>query len=211
MTWRTISVGRGTVPIISSSGVTGYHDEAKAKGPGVVTGRYGTLGEVFYIEDDFWPLNTSLYVQDFKGNHPRFISYFLRTLGFAGQNVAGAVPGVNRNFLHMLKVHCPPQDSDYVYGMLRYSGFADEVKQHANGANVLHLSPERIEQFAFVLPPELLRRQYAGFASDVYSMCDALQSKNAALRRTRSLLLPRLISGELDVSGIDIDAAETSA
>ena len=98
----------GSVPIVSSSGVTDYHAEAKVKGPGVVTGRYGTLGEVFYIEEDFWPLNTSLYVQDFKGNDPRFISYFLRQLNFGTRNAAGAVPGVNRNHLHAMKVLVPP-------------------------------------------------------------------------------------------------------
>jgi type I restriction enzyme S subunit len=94
----------GTVPIISSSGHSGFHNEAKVKAPGVVTGRYGTLGEVFYIDEDFWPLNTSLYVQDFKGNHPRYLSYFLTMLDIAGLNAAGAVPGVNRNHLHMLNV-----------------------------------------------------------------------------------------------------------
>lgn len=97
----------GPYPIISSSGITGYHKRAKVIGPGVVTGRYGTLGEVFYIEEDFWPLNTSLYVQDFKGNDPHFVSYFLKTLKLGHQNIAGAVPGVNRNYLHMLKVRIP--------------------------------------------------------------------------------------------------------
>lgn len=98
----------GNVPIVSSSGITGFHDEAKIAGPGVVTGRYGTLGEVFYIEGAYWPLNTTLYVQDFKGNYPRFISYFLRILHFARQSAAGAVPGINRNALHLLPVRCPP-------------------------------------------------------------------------------------------------------
>jgi len=98
----------GPFPIVSSSGVTDYHEQARVKGPGVVTGRYGTLGEVFYIQDDFWPLNTSLYVQDFKGNDPKFISYFLRQLNFATRNAAGAVPGVNRNHLHAMKVLVPP-------------------------------------------------------------------------------------------------------
>ena len=64
----------GDVPIVSSSGITGFHSEAKVSGPGVVTGRYGTLGEVFYLDTDFWPLNTALYVRDFKGNEPRFDS-----------------------------------------------------------------------------------------------------------------------------------------
>ncbi|WP_293652912.1 restriction endonuclease subunit S, partial [Thiolapillus sp.] len=62
----------GEFPIVSSSGISGFHVEAKVKGPGVVTGRYGTLGEVFYISGDFWPLNTALYVQDFKGNNRKF-------------------------------------------------------------------------------------------------------------------------------------------
>ena len=98
----------GPYPVVSSSGITDHHAEHKAKGPGVVTGRYGTLGEVFYIPMDYWPLNTSLYVQDFKGNDPRFISYFLTTLTFAGQTAAGAVPGVYRNHLHALEVRVPP-------------------------------------------------------------------------------------------------------
>lgn len=76
--WRDISLGEaielkrgydlprqsrvpGTVPLISSSGLTDRHAVAMVKGPGVVTGRYGTLGKVFYVEEDFWPLNTTLY------------------------------------------------------------------------------------------------------------------------------------------------------
>jgi type I restriction enzyme S subunit len=98
----------GPFPIVSSSGITDHHAEAKVKGPGVITGRYGTLGEVFFVEEDFWPLNTSLYVQDFKGNDPRFISYFLRELNFATRDAAGAVPGVNRNHLHAIDVRVPP-------------------------------------------------------------------------------------------------------
>lgn len=97
----------GDVPIVSSSGITGYHNLAKVSGPGVVTGRYGTLGEVHYIEGDYWPLNTALYVEDFKGNHPRFAAYLLMTLELGQQNAAGAVPGVNRNTLHQMPVRVP--------------------------------------------------------------------------------------------------------
>jgi type I restriction enzyme S subunit len=98
----------GLFPIVSSSGVTDYNAIAKVKGPGVVTGRYGTLGEVFYIEGAFWPLNTSLYVQEFKGNDPRFIAYFLKNLNLGTKNSAGAVPGVNRNHIHAIDVCVPP-------------------------------------------------------------------------------------------------------
>ena len=98
----------GPAPLVSSSGITDYHAEARVKGPGVVTGRYGTLGEVFFIGDDFWPLNTTLYVRDFKGNDPRFISYFLRTLDFFAYSDKAAVPGLNRNHLHQEIVRIPP-------------------------------------------------------------------------------------------------------
>jgi len=94
----------GVIPVVSSSGITGYHNEPKAKAPGVVTGRYGTIGEVFYLEEDYWPLNTALYVIDFKGNHPRFVAYFLKNALKNYQSEKAAVPGVNRNVLHELKV-----------------------------------------------------------------------------------------------------------
>jgi len=94
----------GDVPVVSSSGITGFHNEPKAKAPGVVTGRYGTLGEVFYIDRDYWPLNTALYVVDFKGNHPRFIAYFLQNVLRNYQSDKAAVPGVDRNVLHELTV-----------------------------------------------------------------------------------------------------------
>ena len=98
----------GPFPIVSSSGISGHHAEAKAKSPGVVIGRYGTLGEVHYITDDYWPLNTALYVRNFKGNHPRFISYFLRSLDFTAYSDKAAVPGLNRNDLHTAEVILPP-------------------------------------------------------------------------------------------------------
>ena len=72
-----------------------------------MTGRYGTLGEVFFVPSDFWPLNTTLYVRDFKGNDPRFISYFLRGLDFSAYSDKAAVPGLNRNHLHQAAVRYP--------------------------------------------------------------------------------------------------------
>ena len=92
----------GPVPVVSSSGITGCHDEAKVGPPGVVTGRYGTIGEVFFIEEPYWPLNTALYVIDFKGNDPRFVAYLLRNTLRNYKTEKAAVPGVNRNvaFIH---------------------------------------------------------------------------------------------------------------
>lgn len=98
---------RGPVPIVSSSGVSGWHDRAMVKGPGVVTGRYGTVGEVFYEDIDFWPLNTTLWVSNFHGNDERFVYYLLRRVNFATHSGKSGVPGVNRNDLHTETVSVP--------------------------------------------------------------------------------------------------------
>ena len=68
----------GNVPIFAANGQNGSHNEAKAFGPGVVTGRSGTIGKVHYVETDYWPLNTSLYVTNFHGNHPKWVFYMLQ-------------------------------------------------------------------------------------------------------------------------------------
>jgi type I restriction enzyme, S subunit len=102
----------GTVPIVSSSGITASHSNAMVRGPGVITGRYGTLGLVFYVIEDFWPLNTTLYVRDFKGNDRCFISYFLRSLDFNAYSDKAAVPGLNRNHLHLAPVRYPSDIDD---------------------------------------------------------------------------------------------------
>jgi len=362
----------GVVPVVSSAGISGYHNVAKVKAPGVVTGRYGTLGEVFYLSEDYWPHNTALYVQDFKDNNPRFISYFLASMGLAFRNAAGAVPGVNRNHLHQIPVRVPsvktqekissilaayddlienntrriqileqiahdlyqewfvyfrfpgyedtefgdselgsiPQGwevrliddlctysrgksyssselvsegglpflnlkcierdggfrydglkrfqgkykesqaasagdviiaitdmtqerrivaraarvpetgaelyvfsmdlvkinpkhkipNDYLYSLFRYSSFADHVKQAANGANVLHLLPDHILAYKFVRPTNEVIQQFAERVKSLYQLRDSFQVRNENLRQVRDLLLPRLVSGELDVT-----------
>ncbi len=97
----------GVYPIVSSAGITGTHDQYKAEAPGVVIGRYGSLGSVHWVNEPYWPHNTALWVKHFKGNDPRFISYLLRTVTADG-STASAVPGVNRNHLHLLPVRRPP-------------------------------------------------------------------------------------------------------
>lgn len=97
----------GPFPVVSSSGFFASHVEAKVAGPGVVTGRYGTIGEVFYIESAYWPLNTTLFVKEFKGNDPLFISYFLQTINLQLLNDKTSVPGINRNAAHAIPVGLP--------------------------------------------------------------------------------------------------------
>lgn len=94
---------------------------------------------------------------------------------------------------------------DYLHGLLRFSDFSVEVSQHANGVNVLHLNPSQIQEFEFALPPNELRNHYAELCMSIYQECDVLHAKNTTLRRTRDLLLPKLISGEVDVSNLEIE------
>lgn len=100
----------GMVPIVSSSGISDFHDTYKVLPPGVITGRYGTIGEVFYVSKPYWPLNTTLYVDDFKGNEPLFIYYFLKSLDFEKYNDKSTIPGINRNHLYCEVVKIPPLD-----------------------------------------------------------------------------------------------------
>lgn len=94
----------GPYPVISSAGITGYHDEYMADGKGVVTGRYGTLGEMYYVDGKYWPHNTALYVTTFKENDPKYVYYLLSCLGRIHTSDKSAVPGVNRNELHEMAV-----------------------------------------------------------------------------------------------------------
>jgi type I restriction enzyme S subunit len=94
----------GPYPVISSAGISGYHDEFKCRGEGLVTGRYGTLGEMHYYDGKYWPHNTALYVTDFKGNVPKYVYYLLSCLGQMNTGDKSAVPGVNRNDLHELSI-----------------------------------------------------------------------------------------------------------
>ena len=109
----------GQVPVVSSSGISGSHNEAKANPPGVVTGRYGTIGEIFFVEEPYWPLNTALYVIDFKGNDPRFVAYLLRNTLRNYKTEKAAVPGVDRNVLHALRVRVPgPNEQTAIVSIL---------------------------------------------------------------------------------------------
>jgi len=139
----------GTVPVVSSSGVSGTHSTAMVSGPGVVTGRYGTIGQVFYVPTDFWPLNTTLYVCDFKGANPRFVSYFLTTLDFHAYTDKAAVPGINRNDLHRAAVLWPPrQDQDAIAYLL--GSIDDKIELNRQMAATLEEMAKALFQSWFV-------------------------------------------------------------
>jgi type I restriction enzyme S subunit len=147
----------GSVPIYAATGVTGFHDTAKVGSPGVVTGRSGSIGEVLYVQEDFWPLNTALWVKDFPRSEPLYAYYLLSSLDLKQFNSGAAVPTLNRNDIHGIQVLIPSQDIQqhfqYVAGSL-----LSQVRAHSLQINNLH--------------------------------------------RTRDLLLPRLLSGQIDVEAL---------
>ncbi len=98
----------GSVPVVSSGGVIDSHREAIADGPGVITGRYGTVGAVFFVDEPYWPLNTTLYVADFRGNYPRWVFHLLSALPLDVDAAKSAVTGINRNVIGQLQVPRPP-------------------------------------------------------------------------------------------------------
>ncbi len=98
----------GQYPIVGSSGIIGYHNEFVCSGPGVVTGRSGSIGNFAYVEENYWPHNTGLYVKDFHGNNRKFVYYLLHLVDFHKYATGVSVPTLNRNFVHSALVAIPP-------------------------------------------------------------------------------------------------------
>ena len=148
----------GEVPIVSSSGVTGFHNESKADAPGVVTGRYGTLGEVYFIRRAFWPLNTALYVTDFKGNDAQFVAYFLKNAIRDYSSDKAAVPGVDRNVLHRLNVRLPDRScQERIADVL--SAYDDLIENNRRRIALLEQAARELYQEWFV------RLRFPGYES----------------------------------------------
>ena len=99
----------GKYPVMAASGPNGCHDRFMVRGPGVTTGRSGVLGRVFFVHVDFWPLNTSLWIKEFKRVSPAYAFHLLRDLDFEMFNAGSAVPTLNRNHVHNLPVVMPPK------------------------------------------------------------------------------------------------------
>ena len=98
----------GPYPVVYSSGVLEHHRRPMVKGPGVVTGRSGTIGRVHFVEKDYWPHNTTLWVISFCGNDPKFIYYLYSNVDLTRMLSGSGVPTLNRNDVHQHMVACPP-------------------------------------------------------------------------------------------------------
>jgi type I restriction enzyme S subunit len=99
----------GDIEVIGGGGPNGFHNEAKAPAPGIVIGRSGSgIGNAWWSDKPFWPLNTGMYVTDFLGNDPRFCFLWLDWIDFTSHNSGGAQPSLNRNFIYPIPLPIPP-------------------------------------------------------------------------------------------------------
>jgi type I restriction enzyme, S subunit len=97
----------GPYPVISSSGVIGYHSVGTSAGPNVVVGRKGSIGNVHYIDRDFWAHDTSLFVTNFFGNHETYVYYLFKFLELERFSTKSGSPSLNRNDIHPLLIGYP--------------------------------------------------------------------------------------------------------
>ena len=346
-------IKNGAYPVVASTNVKAYHSEYRVNGPMVVTGRSGSLGFVQFVDGKCWPLNTTLYVKDFKGNYPRYVYYFLKTMHLEQYNAGAGVPTLNQNHLHSLKIEIHEKghqcriasilsaydnliennnrrirlleqmaenlykewfayhhivesskeirltdivsihrglsysseeieceegndlinlkniqafggfrlegtkkyngkykaeqvvkegdlvmgvtdmtqdrrtvgsvalipnisnlsvisadliklestiDNVFLYAMFRWGKVSKYISQFANGANVLHLRPQILKNIKVLLPKKELIDQYVSTVKPMIETINKLNTETANLTRQRDLLLPRLMSGKLEVN-----------
>ena len=94
---------KGEIPVYGSNGILGYHSESKID-CGVITGRSGTIGEVYYCDTPFWPLNTTLFSVDRHGNNVVYLRYLLEFFDLKRFASGVGVPTLNRNDFHEIQI-----------------------------------------------------------------------------------------------------------
>ncbi len=139
----------GPYPVISSSGIKSYHAEYKFEGPGVIIGRKGSLGTVFFVADRYWPHDTTLWVKDFHGNDPRFCYYFLKGMGFQQYDVGAANPTLNRNHIHGLPVLLPSLTLQKLIASI-LSAYDDLIENNTRRIAILEEMARRLYEEWFV-------------------------------------------------------------
>jgi type I restriction enzyme S subunit len=138
----------GIYPIVASTSIKAYHNQYKVEAPCIVTGRSGSLGTVQYVNKKAWPLNTSLYVKDFKGNSPQFVFYFLKSIKLENFNCGAGVPTLNQNHLHTLRLFCPSKEIQ--------RKFDDLIIPIFNEVENLQLQTQTLKQTRDLLLPRLI-------------------------------------------------------
>jgi len=143
------NIVEGKYPIAASTSIKDYHKDFKVKAPCVTTGRSGSLGSVLFINQDCWPLNTTLYVKDFKGNNPKYVYYFLQTMKLESFNCGAGVPTLNQNHLHKVKVKIHKKDEQLRIASI-LSAYDDLIENNNRRIALLEQMAEQIYKEWFV-------------------------------------------------------------
>lgn len=99
----------GTYPVYGSSNIVSFHNEFLVKGPGIIVGRKGTVGKVQYSKDNFYPIDTTFYIEhNVNEVDQKFLFYRLPLMGLEEMNSDAAVPGLNRTTAINQKLQIPP-------------------------------------------------------------------------------------------------------
>lgn len=149
----------GPFNVYGSGGIVGTHNEYLVEGPGIIVGRKGNVGSVFWSNENFYPIDTVFYVKTSVPLH--YVYYNLKNQNFINNDAA--VPGLNRN---------------------------------------------QASSLPFLIPDDNILIKFENYVDLIFKEIDILNKRNQNLRRTRDLLLPKLISGEIDISELDIRAGE---
>jgi type I restriction enzyme S subunit len=112
----------GNIPVYGSNGILGYHDEAKLIGGGIITGRSGTIGEIYATFNDCWPLNTTLFSIDTHENNIIFLKWLLKLFDLSRFMEGSGVPTLNRNIVHKAKIIDIPKKEQN-----KFSDFAQHI------------------------------------------------------------------------------------
>ena len=153
----------GDVPVFGSSGIVGYHNAFLAKGPCVIVGRAGNAGDVHFSLDDFYPVDSTFYINRLnKDLSQYYLFYLFNELNLKSIVSGSAVPGINRNHIYLLQVPIPTIDL--------------------------------LNEFNKIIIP-------------IFEMINTIKNLNKNLIKTRDHLLPKLVSGKVDVSDLDIDTS----
>ncbi len=156
---KAIDRKAGNIPVFGSSGIIGYHNNSIVGGPGIIVGRKGNVGSIFWSDSDFFPIDTVFYVKTKLSL--LYVFYALQRMNFINNDAA--VPGLNRNQAYLLD---------------------------------------------FIVPKKKIINHFENLITPILKYKRILFSKNDKLRESRDILLPKLISGEIDVSEMDIKIKE---
>ncbi len=98
----------GEFPVYGSNGIIGYHKEYTTKSPCITIGRSGSVGEINFIEKDFWAHNTCLFVKENYINDWEYLYFLISSIDIKMVSNGSAVPTLDRNNVHVLKVAYAP-------------------------------------------------------------------------------------------------------